>query len=138
MTDEELREIVKKHIKNPREVPYLLCALREVAERVREEERQACEDIAKSMVSPIDITEVGEVVLRGKLAEWFFNREADEQEEFDGKNKRIPQTYARWPEDADKQPYCRWAYLRADAFLATFPPAHALAANAERRSQADD
>jgi hypothetical protein len=57
---------------------------------------------------------------REQLAEWFFNRESEEEEISDAKHKRIPKVYARWPEDAAIQPYCRWAYARADAFLDHF------------------
>ena len=42
---------------------------------------------------------------REHLAEWFFNSEVE---------------YDRWPQDAAIQPYCRWAYKKADMFLRHF------------------
>ena len=69
---------------------------------------------------------------RETLAEWFFNNEADEAEADEG--KQLAHRYARWPEDAAIQPYCRWAYRRADAFLARF--ANCLAEAQSSRSEA--
>lgn len=46
--------------------------------------------------------------LREQLAEALFNAE------------RPDDTYAKWPEDSARQPYCQWAYRTADIIMPLF------------------